>query len=146
MLNLFLCTSLNCRQHLNTKLPLGNSSSSKIRCIYLLLIRSGSFSGKKEVAKFCLLLNMHLHVLLPLEIIFFYDKKAELYIQNCLWKKQINVVVWATAQLRTYPSPNPTLTLTSYQLNVVGSGKGQVRSCSDSDIDPKWRRKVSKTP
>ena len=33
-------------------------------------------------------------------------------------------------QLRTYPSPNPTLTLTCYQLTVFKSGEGQVQSCS----------------
>ena len=39
-------------------------------------------------------------------------------------------------QLRTYPSPDPTLTLTCYQLTVVGLGEGYVRSCSDISIVP----------
>ena len=33
-----------------------------------------------------------------------------------------------TEQLRTYPSPNPTLTLTCYQLTFIGLGKGCVIS------------------
>ena len=39
-------------------------------------------------------------------------------------------------QLHTYPSPNPTLTLTCYQLTVVVVGEGWVGSCSDNNIDP----------
>lgn len=35
------------------------------------------------------------------------------------------------------PSPNPTLTPTCYQLTVVGLWEGWVRSCADTDIDPK---------
>ena len=31
-------------------------------------------------------------------------------------------------QLRTHPSPNPTLTLTCYQLNFVGQREGWMRS------------------
>ena len=38
--------------------------------------------------------------------------------------------------LPTYPSPNPTLTLTCYQLTIVEFGEGQVSSCPDTDIDP----------
>ena len=40
-------------------------------------------------------------------------------------------------QLPTYPSPNPTLTLSCCQLTVVGLGEGWVGSCPDTDIDPK---------
>ena len=36
-------------------------------------------------------------------------------------------------QLRTYPSPSPSLTLTCHQLTVVVGGVG--RSCSDTDND-----------
>ena len=40
-------------------------------------------------------------------------------------------------QLRTYPSPNPTLTLTSFDhLSVVGLRKEQVCSYSHADINP----------
>ena len=39
-------------------------------------------------------------------------------------------------KLRAYPSPYPSLILTCYQVTVVGSREGQVRSCSDADIDP----------
>ena len=45
-------------------------------------------------------------------------------------------------QLLTYPSPDPKVTLTCYQLTVIGLGEGQVRSCSGTDIDPRnrgWR-------
>ena len=38
-----------------------------------------------------------------------------------------------SGQLPTYPSPN--LTLTCYQLTVVGLGEGQAGSCPDTDID-----------
>ena len=41
-----------------------------------------------------------------------------------------------SGQLPTYPSPNPTFTLTCYQLTNVGLGEGQVGSCPDTDIDP----------
>ena len=41
-----------------------------------------------------------------------------------------------SGQLPTYPSLNPTLTLTCYQLTVVELGEGWVGSCSDTDIDP----------
>ena len=41
----------------------------------------------------------------------------------------------ASEELRTYPSPNPTLTLTCYHLTVFRLREEQVRSCSDSDID-----------
>ena len=41
-----------------------------------------------------------------------------------------------SGQLRTYPSPNPTFTLTCYQFTVVGLGEGWVGSCLDTDIDP----------
>ena len=40
-------------------------------------------------------------------------------------------------QLYTYPSPNPTLTLTCYQLTEVVVGEGWVGSCSGNNIDPK---------
>ena len=39
-----------------------------------------------------------------------------------------------SGQLPTYPSPNPTLILTCYQLTVVEFGEGKVGSCPD--IDP----------
>ena len=39
-------------------------------------------------------------------------------------------------QLPTYPSLNPTLTLTCYQSTVVELGEGYVGSCPDTDIDP----------
>ena len=39
-------------------------------------------------------------------------------------------------QLRTDPSPNPTLTLTCYQLTVVGLREGLVCSFFDTGIDP----------
>ena len=39
-------------------------------------------------------------------------------------------------QLRAYPSLNPTLSLTCYQLTVVGLVEGWVCSCSAADIDP----------
>ena len=42
-----------------------------------------------------------------------------------------------SGQLPTYPSPNPTLTLSCYQLTVVELGEGLVGSCPDTDIDPK---------
>ena len=38
----------------------------------------------------------------------------------------------------THPSPSPTLTLTCYQLTVVGLGEGQVHSCSGTDLDPTY--------
>ena len=38
-------------------------------------------------------------------------------------------------ELRTYPSPNPTLTLTCYHFTVFRLREEQVRCCSDSDID-----------
>ena len=37
----------------------------------------------------------------------------------------------------TYPSPNPKLILRCYQSTIVGLGEGQLRSCSDTDIDPR---------
>ena len=46
---------------------------------------------------------------------------------------RINIRIWATAHL---PFPNPTLTLTCYQLTVVQLGEGQVGSCPDTNIDP----------
>ena len=39
--------------------------------------------------------------------------------------------------LPTYPSPNPTLTLTCCQLTVVELREGWVGSCPDTRIDPK---------
>ena len=39
-------------------------------------------------------------------------------------------------QLPTYPSPNPTLTLTCCQLTVVELGEGQVGGCPATNIDP----------
>ena len=39
-------------------------------------------------------------------------------------------------QLRSHPSPNPTLTLTCYQLTVVGLREGLVCNFFDTDIDP----------
>ena len=39
-------------------------------------------------------------------------------------------------QLRTYPSPDPTLTPTCYQLPDVGLGEEWVCSCTETDIDP----------
>ena len=41
-----------------------------------------------------------------------------------------------SGQLPTYPSPNPTLTLTCCQLTVVELGEGWVGNCPDTDIDP----------
>ena len=38
--------------------------------------------------------------------------------------------------VRIYPFPNLKLTLTCYQLTVVGLGDGKVCSCSDTDINP----------
>ena len=49
-----------------------------------------------------------------------------------------------SGQLPTYPSPNPTFTLTCYQLTVVGLGEGLVGSCPDTDIDPKYCRENDK--
>ena len=46
-------------------------------------------------------------------------------------------------QLPTYPSPNPMLTLTCYQLTVVELGDGQVGSCPDNDIDPNDLKMIS---
>ena len=43
-----------------------------------------------------------------------------------------------SGQLPTYPSPNPTLTLTCCQLTVVELGEGKVGSCPDTDIDPEY--------
>ena len=42
--------------------------------------------------------------------------------------------ILVSEQLRTYPSPNATLTLTYYYLTIVGLGEGWVRSCSKTDI------------
>ena len=44
--------------------------------------------------------------------------------------------ILVSEQLRSYPSPNPTLTLTCYQLTVVGLREGLVCSFFDTDIDP----------
>ena len=45
--------------------------------------------------------------------------------------------VLATADLfPPPPPPYPTLTLTCYQLTIVGLGEGYVRSCLGTDIDP----------
>ena len=41
-----------------------------------------------------------------------------------------------SGQLPTYPSPNPALTLSCYQLTFVELGEGWVGSCPDTDIDP----------
>ena len=46
------------------------------------------------------------------------------------------VSISVSGRLLTYPSPNPTLTLTCYQLAVVRLGEGQMGSCPDTDIDP----------
>ena len=43
-------------------------------------------------------------------------------------------------QLSTYPSPNPTLTLTCYQLTLVELREGHVGSCPDTDIDPRMHQ------
>ena len=40
-----------------------------------------------------------------------------------------------SGELRTYSSPNATLTLTCYRFTVFRLREEQVRSCSDSDID-----------
>ena len=41
-----------------------------------------------------------------------------------------------SGKLPTYPSPNPTLTLTCYQLTVVELEEGKMASCLDTEIDP----------
>ena len=41
-----------------------------------------------------------------------------------------------SGKLPTYPSPNPTLTLTCYQLTVVELEEGKMASCPDTKIDP----------
>ena len=41
-----------------------------------------------------------------------------------------------SGKLPTYPSPNPTLTLTCYQLTVVELEEGKMASCPDTEIDP----------
>ena len=43
-----------------------------------------------------------------------------------------------SVQLRTYPSPNPTLTWPCYQLTVIGLGEGFLRNCSDTHTDTKF--------
>ena len=48
--------------------------------------------------------------------------------------------VSVSGQRPTYPSPNPTFTLTCYQLTVVGLGEGYVGHCPDTDIDPRRLR------
>ena len=55
-----------------------------------------------------------------------------------LWGQSVKSIgsISVSGQLLTYPSPNPTLTLTCYQLTVVRLGEGQVGSCPDTDIDP----------
>ena len=52
-------------------------------------------------------------------------------------KGKKNGSISVSGQLPTYPSPNPTLTLTCCQLTVVELGEGWVGSCPDTDIDPK---------
>ena len=42
----------------------------------------------------------------------------------------------AKEPLVTYPSPNPTLTLTCRQLTAIELVEGQGGSCLDTDIDP----------
>ena len=42
-----------------------------------------------------------------------------------------------SGQLPTYPSPNPTLTLTFHQLTVFQLGERWVGSCQDTYIDPR---------
>ena len=42
-----------------------------------------------------------------------------------------------SAKLHTHPSPNPTLTLSCYQLTVVVLGEEWVSTCSDTGMDPK---------
>ena len=46
--------------------------------------------------------------------------------------------VLATADLSP-PPPYPKLTLTCYQLTIVGLGEGYVCSCLDTDIDPSFQ-------
>ena len=46
-----------------------------------------------------------------------------------------------SGQLPTYPSLNPTLTSTCYQLTVVELGEGKVGSCPDT-IDPGYTCKL----
>ena len=41
-----------------------------------------------------------------------------------LWKYRVEESISVSEQLPTYPSPNPTLTLTCYQLTVVELGEG----------------------
>ena len=50
--------------------------------------------------------------------------------------QQILGSISVSGQLPTFPSPNPTLTLTCCQLTVVELGEGQVGSCPDTDTDP----------
>ena len=57
-----------------------------------------------------------------------------------------NGSISVSGQRPTYPSPNPTFTLSYYQLTVVGLWEGQVGRCPDTDIDPKkflnrWQEK-----
>ena len=49
---------------------------------------------------------------------------------------RLNGTTSVSGQLPTYPSPNPKLTLTCYQLTFVELGEGQVGSCPVTDIDP----------
>ena len=44
--------------------------------------------------------------------------------------------ILVSEQLRSHPSPNPTLTLTCYQLTVIGLREGLVCSFFDTGIDP----------
>lgn len=50
---------------------------------------------------------------------------------------QKSVQCQVSEQLRIYPCPNPTLTLTFCQFTVNGLEEGQARNCSDTDIDQK---------
>ena len=65
-----------------------------------------------------------LHKFLPLIVIVF----TTFYIRYSVWKRRVPILVIFTPhpslQLPTYPSPNPTLTLTCYQLTVVELGEG----------------------
>ena len=80
-------------------------------------------------------------------------KKIDQYVQQkkimfpCICSVKIGSMS-VSDQLSTYPSPNPTLILTCYQLTVVELGEEKVCSCSDTDIDPgdhRWCWNVVRT-
>ena len=95
-------------------------------------VRFGSSRMVNEV--FCSLLlakrlkqanaSSSLHKFLPLMVIVF----TTFYIRCSVWKRRVPILVIFTPhpslQLPTNPSPNPTLTLTCYQLTVVELGEG----------------------